>query len=369
MVAFARRIPVEETRAADRGLLTMLAFVGIMLFTAECTRDRTRLDTVLDRFSVLAAVLAAIGIVQFVTGFDPSTAFHVPGLGVVNSDFISIGERSTFRRVASTTLHPIEFGYVLALAFPVVLHFAYYPRRALSKWRRWLPTALVATALPMALSRTAALGVLVAALVLVPTWDRRRRRRAAATAAAALVVFRVVFPGVLGTMLSLFTAWNDDTSVGARASRYTRFWHYFTDNPPLGRGFLTLLPTTFTLDNQYLLTLIEVGIVGFLALVFVLVSGFSLAREARRVSTDPATRDLGQALAASVAVAALSFGTFDALSFPVACITTFFVLGAAGALWRLETNRPAAAPSSSSRPRRRSHEARRRRKRRVKARH
>jgi polysaccharide biosynthesis protein PslJ len=338
--AFARRIPVEETRAADRGLITIVALVGVMLFTAECIRDRARLDTVLRRFSNLAAACAAIGIVQFVTGFDPSTALHIPGLGVVNSDFISIGERSNFRRVASTTLHPIEFGYVLALAFPLVLHYAFWPPRETSRWRRWLPVVLVGTAIPMALSRTAALGVIVAALVLVPTWDRRRQLRAAGTTAVALVVFRIVFPGVLGTMLSLFTAWNDDTSVGARASRYTRFGHYFSDSPIIGRGFHTLLPTTFTLDNQYLLTLIEVGIVGLVALLGVLGVGFALARRARRASDDPATRDLGQSLAAAIAVPAIAFGTFDALSFPVACIATFFVVGAAGALWRIQTTTP-----------------------------
>jgi O-antigen ligase len=351
--AFARRIPFEETRAADRGLVTIAALVGIMLFTAECIRDRDRLDTLLARFSLLTAACAAIGIVQFVTGFDVATELHIPGLGIVNNDYISIGERSSFRRVASTTLHPIEFGYLLALALPIVLHYAYHPRQEKSPWRRWLPVVLVATAIPMALSRTASLGVIVAAVVLVPTWDRRRRFRAAWVTAIALVVFRVVFPGVLGTVLSLFTSWSDDTSVGARASRYVRFEHFFSDSPIVGRGFHTLLPTTFTLDNQYLLTLIEVGVVGLVALLAVFGVAFSLARRARRASDDPVTRDLGESLAASIAVPIVAFGAFDALSFPVACVTTFFLLGAAGSLWRIETSKPPPPPPTGAARKRR----------------
>jgi hypothetical protein len=46
-------------------------------------------------------------------------------------------------------------------------------------------------------------------------------------------------------------------------------------------------------------------------------------------------RDLMQSLAAAVAAAAVSFATFDALSFGIASGLTFLVLGCVGAAWRL----------------------------------
>jgi polysaccharide biosynthesis protein PslJ len=69
--------------------------------------------------------------------------------------------------------------------------------------------------------------------------------------------------------------------------------------------------------------------------VALFVTGWSLARRVRRMSTDSAERDLAQSLAASTAVAGLTFGTFDALGFPMATGLTFLLLGCVGALWRL----------------------------------
>ncbi len=71
------------------------------------------------------------------------------------------------------------------------------------------------------------------------------------------------------------------------------------------------------------------------ALVTLMVTGWCLARAARRAVTGDRARDLLQSLAASVAVAAVSFATFDALAFAIATGLTFLVLGCTGAAWRL----------------------------------
>ena len=59
------------------------------------------------------------------------------------------------------------------------------------------------------------------------------------------------------------------------------------------------------------------------------------ARNARRLSTDPETRQLAQVLAASVAVPMVAFATFDAFSFAMAASLTFLIIGCVGAFWRL----------------------------------
>ena len=77
------------------------------------------------------------------------------------------------------------------------------------------------------------------------------------------------------------------------------------------------------------------GVIGLLALLALFVTGWIMARNTRRLTADAKTRDLAQCLAASIAVAAVSFATYDALSFTISAGLTFLLLGCIGALWRL----------------------------------
>jgi len=74
------------------------------------------------------------------------------------------------------------------------------------------------------------------------------------------------------------------------------------------------------------------------------------ARNARRLSTDPEIRDLGQTLAACVAVPTVAFATFDALSFAQAASLTFLIIGCVGAYWRLARAQPAPPVTSNGFP-------------------
>jgi O-antigen ligase len=84
------------------------------------------------------------------------------------------------------------------------------------------------------------------------------------------------------------------------------------------------------------------GVFGLASLFFLFVVVLFCARGVRRRSTDQATRDLAQSLAAGVMVAMLSFATFDGLSFPMATNLLFLLVGCAGALRRLVVEAPVA---------------------------
>src|SRR6185436_1178593 len=71
--------------------------------------------------------------------------------------------RLLFLRVQSTALHPIELGTLLGLILPLALQLA-LSAPAGRRLRAWVPVALIATVLPMTLSRT---GVIVAAIGIV----------------------------------------------------------------------------------------------------------------------------------------------------------------------------------------------------------
>ena len=105
------------------------------------------------------------------------------------------------------------------------------------------------------------------------------------------------------------------------------------------------MPTTRwdILDNQFLKTAIELGLVGVVALTaFFLVPTIS-ALVARRRSSDPELRLLCAALAgAALAATACSF-TFDSLSYPMFTGLYALVIGLIGAAWQLAA---AEAPAS-----------------------
>ena len=64
-----------------------------------------------------------------------------------------------------------------------------------------------------------------------------------------------------------------------------------------------------------------------------------LGRGVYHHATDPSGRALGQALTAATAVSAFAWITYDGLGFRLNAGLAFILMGAAGALWRLEVGR------------------------------
>jgi O-antigen ligase len=175
------------------------------------------------------------------------------------------------------------------------------------------------------------------------SWPRRLKVRSLFIAAVGTVAMRLLIPGLIGTIRSLFTNILYDPSTQGRTEDYGRVGAFIGERPYFGRGIFTFLPDRyFWLDNQYLGLLIETGIVGLIAFLGVFVVGFRTARQAR-IGGDHETRSLGQALAAGSLAVILSAGTFDMLAFPMVSGVAFLLIGCSGALWRLTTPEREAA--------------------------
>jgi O-antigen ligase len=176
----------------------------------------------------------------------------------------------------------------------------------------------------------------VVALFIIPSWDRRRRLATLKVLPLFLVGMRLMIPGLLGTITSLFTNISNDPSTKGRTDDYAAVGKYITLHPLFGRGFRTFIPSLYRfLDNQYLMTIVDAGLIGLALLLLTFMIGIFTARGARRRIADPARKDLSQAVAASVGSAMVSFATFDALSFPMCGGLLFLLIGIAGAMWRL----------------------------------
>ena len=159
--------------------------------------------------------------------------------------------------------------------------------------------------LPMTVSRTAIIGLVVVLAVLMPSWPRRRRRPAYVMAVVGAAAVRVLVPGLLGTILVLFSSasGNSDNSSQARTKDYAGVTPYIKERLWFGRGPATFIPSLYRYtDNYYLLALVEVGVVGVTAVLIVYITGIRAGRLGRRLSVDEAFRDLGQCFAATFAV-------------------------------------------------------------------
>ena len=328
-------MPSDELRNADRSFITIVGVISVGILVCDGVSSLARLDTLLRTIVVTTTVVAGIGLLQFFFGLDLAKHLALPGLHPV-APLNFILERSIFRRPAGTTGHPIEFGVVMAMVLPIAVHYAF---RAMDRGepsrRYWVAVTMIGMSAMVSLSRSAILGLIVAGLVLLPTWPARRRIRAVIVVGVFTVCMRLVVPGLVGTLLSLFTHLSDDPSVQGRTDDYALVGRLFAERPILGRGFGTLLPARYgTLDNQYLGSLVETGLVGLIALTVLLFTGMFAARAARRATTDVHLRDLAQSLVASVVVLVAGYATYDALGFDMSTALTFVLLGCIGALCR-----------------------------------
>jgi hypothetical protein len=337
-LAMLHALDPAEVRSADRSLLALGAAAGIALCAADGIPSRERLETLLSRIVIFASIGAGVAALQFLD-IDLTKHIYLPGLHAT-SELGAGAIRSSFHRVAGTARHPIELGATLAMILPIALHFAFKAEGRERMWR-WGCVGLIGLAIPMSLSRTAIVGVLIVVIVLVPTWSPPRQRGALLIGGMWTVVMWLGIPGLVGTLSSLFTNYGSDTSVTERTARYSRIGGLLAHHVFFGRGLGTFIPENyFVLDNQYITTTLEVGVVGLCALIFVMLVSYGCARGARRLMKDRVSRDLAQSLAAAAAVPVVVFATFDALSFPMVPGLMFLLLGVNGALWRLVRTAP-----------------------------
>jgi polysaccharide biosynthesis protein PslJ len=323
--------------------VTFLASVLLAFFLiASVVRDRTSIDRLLKVLVGGAAVVAGFALIEYRTGFNIFNELSrvVPLLelrDVLSEDDVARGGRN---RVYASAQHPIALGALLVMVLPLAL---YLGRSSGRRW--WLAGAVIAMGALGTLSRTGILMLLV--IVCIFLWLRpRETKRFWPALLPALVVVHLALPGTIGTLKASFfpeggLIQEQSASAGGRGSgRIADLGPSLAEwsrQPVLGQGFGTRVVdegpknNALILDNQWLVTLLETGLVGTVAW------GWLLLRAVRRLGR-AAKEDLGErgwlaaALAASFAAFAAGLFTYDGFSFIQVTFVTFILLGVAGAL-------------------------------------
>jgi O-antigen ligase len=336
--AMSSPIPFDEISPADFGMLKLVGFIGVLLVASDGLPDMARYRKFVGRLVVGVAIIAVLGMLQFVTRQVFVDRIQIPGLTLVATTEGLI-DRGGLPRPSGTSTHPIEYGVVLAMVFPlVIVHALWAPAH------RWLYRGLmciVALDIFLSSSRSALVCAVVGCLVLAAAWPVALRLKALIAAAVVSVVVYLGVPGSLGATTRLFTGAGDDPSIRSRTGSYDLVAEFFSHSPILGRGFGTFLPKYWILDNGYLGLLLDAGLLGLLGLIVLIVVAAATARSARRVFVEDFDRQLAQGVVAAVLSGAAGLAFFDTFGFPQSAGCFFLLLGMAGALGRLAKSQEA----------------------------
>jgi polysaccharide biosynthesis protein PslJ len=342
LASLLRPLTPIESAGTSRAVMAVIAGLGITLLACDAIRQRRRLDDLLFALVLLTGFAGLVAVVEFaIPSFNYSSIVHIPGTTLNGAEREVI--RSNFSRILSSASDPIEFAVAQACFVPIALHFAQYARSPRRRHYAVAATIAMLSALPMTVARSGVVAIVLGLIVYGAHWKGRARLNALVLGIIGLATFRTLVPGLLGTVKSLFLNVGNDPSVKGRTEDYSHIPMLLQNHMLLGRGIGTFQPLQyFFLDNQYLGSLLEGGVIGLLALCSLFIGGMYVARSARKWSDDPSTRSLGQALAAGIAALAVAAGTFDELGFRQTAFALFFFIGCAGALramtlreWRL----------------------------------
>jgi O-antigen ligase len=295
-------------------------------------------------------VVAGLSIVESWTGYN---AFdHIDSVlpMLQHVDAPESSERGGKLRVMGSAQGSIALGAALAMMLPLAAYLGLRARR----WFWWAAVAVMALGALATLSRTSILMLIVILAVLL--WLRPKQvRRFWPVLLPAVIVVHLLLPGTIGTLRSSFfpkegLLAQQSENAGARGSGRVAdlgpALDEFSQTPVFGQGYGTRLTgrdkqNAQILDDQWLKTLLETGLVGALAWLWIF--SRSIRRLARAAKEDQSEDGLLYvALAASIMAFAIGMVLFDAFAF-IQVTFILFILLALGSVALNARDRSAAA--------------------------
>ena len=319
-----------------------LSFVLVFYVIISVVRQPQRVDRLVKLLVCGGVVIAVFAVVESRTGinwFD-----RLPRvLPFLRENFLAeVPNRGARLRARGPAEHAIALSAALAMLVPLGAYLAVTTQKV--RW--WVGTGVLTLGALAAVSRTGVIMLAVAGLVFL--WVRPREvKRLWPALIPALVLVHFAIPGTLGTLKQSFAppggllAEQRVLSVnaepgGGRLADIAPSLGEWWERPLVGHGLGTRvtvfdrgsgqLPNAIVLDNQWLGTLLETGLVGAAALAW-LITRFlrRVLREARR---DRSARGwLLGAIGASVAGLAVGMFVFDAFSFVQVSFLLFILMG------------------------------------------
>jgi O-antigen ligase/polysaccharide polymerase Wzy-like membrane protein len=350
-------ILVNASRVAPLGpavlkaTLFFASFVGLFFFVSSAFRTEQAIRRVIQILVIGASGIAAVAMIEQRTHFNPfdHLAAIIPFLEF--SGPVETSRDGLIRAVASAD-HPIALGVLFAMVMPLSVSLAFSTSR---RW--WASTLLLSVGLMATASRTPLL-VAIAAAVVLAALRPREMRSLIPLLVPLLVVIKLALPGSIATVKNAFfppgglieqqtalSAEADPLLAGGRVRQLGPELREASRTPLVGQGFGTRqtgfdnpLRNAPILDNQWLGLLLEMGLAGVVAWVWL------IGRAVRRLGTQARVRAgpegwLAAGLAASIVGFAAGMFTYDSLAFVQEAFVFWMLVGLAGSMLRLHATR------------------------------
>ncbi len=312
-----------EWEVAQRRLALLAALVAMFAIISLTLRVRE-----LRAFSVLVvvlAVLAALGtIYEKETGYNVfySTAATVfSPIATVDPAPTDIDPAFNQGRpmITGPTRHPLSATSILGMALPFAVVLAAIAP-TLRRRLLWCLAASLIVAGALVTQRKS--GAVVPAFALLALFVLRPRQllRLAPFGIVALALALAVAPGVFSTIQE-FGRPDSQASTKGRTSDYSAIVPDLLSNPLVGRGYGTLdsirVDTYRIFDNEYLGQVYQVGILGLVAFLAMIVTPLFLVRSVLR-SDNPLRGPPALAAGAACLAFGMAAALYDILTFPQA---------------------------------------------------
>jgi O-antigen ligase/polysaccharide polymerase Wzy-like membrane protein len=335
--------------------LTFFAsFFLILYLIVSVVRTRDMVDWVVKWLVAGGAIVGAFSVYEAWTGFNVFSNLQrvIPILHLEFAPEMDV--RGSRLRVFGSSQHPIALGVAFAMLLPLAVYLTHKYRQ--KRW--WLAGGIIVLAAFSTVSRTTILMLIVvfiSFLRLRPTETKKLWM----VILPGLMVIHFALPGALGTLHDSFfpeggLVAEQSASAGQRGSGRIADISPSLDEWKrqflLGQGFGTRVVdegriNAMILDNQWLGTLLETGLLGVIAWVWLFRRFLRrINEEARRDRTERGW--LLTALSGSVLAYALGMLTYDAWSFIQVTFLLFFLLGVGAVV--LQQGEPDATESRSA---------------------
>lgn len=326
-------------------LTFFLSFLLVFYLVVSVVRTLEGVDVLLSVLVGTGAIVAALAIVEARTHVNLFNRLdgYVPLLQL--SELPLVPDRGARLRVYGSAQHPIALCAVLVMLIPIAVYLARRTGRKL--W--WAAAAVLSLGAVATVSRTSILMLVVVGLVFLWLRPVQTRRLWPALLPLAIVV-HLALPGTIGALRQSFFPEGGLVAEQAAFAGYRGAGRIadlapaldqFASQPLLGLGFATrvvdegALENAVILDNQWLGLLLETGLVGVLALLWLFRR--AIKRLGAAAKEDDSDRGwLLAAVAASLTAYAVGMITFDAFSFIQVTFVMFVLLALGTTVLRLD---------------------------------
>ena len=298
--------------------LTLLgAYVATFVIVASVVR-RSEVEAFLTFTLILASICALGTIVEYRLHFNVffwACDKLLPGIFTINSTMSNAIDEIGRPVARGPGELPLETVAMLAMAFPIALARLIHPKPGQRRWLYAVVIALVMAAMVSTFRKTGLLAPVSVCLTFA-YFRRRELIKLAPLGLVLIVIIHVLSPGALGGVAGqLDRSRLGVTTVSDRTADYDAVRPDIWSHLAFGRGYGSYEHNAYRiLDMELLGEVIEVGVVGLLVYLGMVITVVALARPLIRARGPDAP------VALAVAAAAVSFLVvsmlFDVMSFP-----------------------------------------------------